>query len=156
MEIVIGAARPDEAEAILKLQYLCYQREAALYDDYSIPPITQTLASLTADYSTHRILVARLGTEVVGSVRASAKDGSCLIGRLIVHPRLQNQGLGGRLLTAIEREFPTVSRYELFTGDRSESNLHFYQQRGYVPFRTQALTPVVKIVYLEKSRTAAP
>ena len=33
----IGQSHVDEAEQILKLQYLCYQSEAAIYDGYSLP-----------------------------------------------------------------------------------------------------------------------
>jgi hypothetical protein len=43
MEPIILPARVREAEAILKLQYLCYQTEAALYDDSTIAPLTQSL-----------------------------------------------------------------------------------------------------------------
>jgi hypothetical protein len=45
-EVAIHRARVGEAEQILKLQYLCCQSEAALYDDYSISPLTQTLWEL--------------------------------------------------------------------------------------------------------------
>lgn len=153
-EVAIEHALVRDAEDILKLQYLCFQREAALYDDYSIPPLRQTLASLLLEYDTHRILVARSRGEVIGSVRANARDGACCIGRLIVHPRLQRQGIGARLLQAVEREFPDASRYELFTGTRSESNVRLYASCGYQPFRTEMLSPGVEIVVMEKLRSA--
>jgi hypothetical protein len=44
--VAIGAARVDEAEQILKLQRLSYRTEAALYDDWTLPPLTQTLRKL--------------------------------------------------------------------------------------------------------------
>ena len=37
MELPIEQACVRDAERILKLQYLCYQTEAELYDDYAIP-----------------------------------------------------------------------------------------------------------------------
>jgi GNAT superfamily N-acetyltransferase len=141
-----------DAEDILKLQYLCFQRKAALYDDYTIPPLKQTLANLLLEYDTHRILVARSGGEVIGSVRANVRDEACCIGRLIVHPRLQQRGLGSRLLQAVEREFPEASRYELFTGTRSESNVRLYGSCGYQPVHTEMLSPGVEIVVMEKAK----
>ena len=36
-EPTIGPARVGEAKQILKLQFLCYQSEAALYEKHSIP-----------------------------------------------------------------------------------------------------------------------
>jgi hypothetical protein len=41
--MITQAAAADAAE-ILALQKLAYQSEAAIYQDYSIPPLTQTLA----------------------------------------------------------------------------------------------------------------
>jgi ribosomal protein S18 acetylase RimI-like enzyme len=154
MDVVIEAARVRDAEQILKLQYLCYQSEAALYDDYTIPPLTQTLASLLAEYDTHRILAARLGDEVVGSIRGRMVNGTCYIGRLIVHPRLQRRGLGARLLNALEDYFGDADRYELFTGHRSEGNVRLYQHLGYTLFREETIPTQPRLVYLEKHRLA--
>ena len=92
----IEQARVRDAEQILALQYLCYRTEVELYDDYAIPPLTQTLGSLLEEYDTYTILVARLGGEVLGSVRGCLEDGTCRVGRLIVHPRLRRRGLGTR------------------------------------------------------------
>ena len=44
--VVIGAAHDDEAAQILTLQRLSYRTEAALYDDWTLPPLTQTLREL--------------------------------------------------------------------------------------------------------------
>jgi GNAT superfamily N-acetyltransferase len=147
----IGQARVDEAEQILKLQYLCYQSEASIYDDYSLPPLKQTLWELLSEYDDQTILVARRGSEVVGSVRAQLENETCTIGRLIVHPRMQRQGLGTCLMNAIEAKFPQAGRYELFTGHRSEGNLRLYHQLGYEKFREETVSSGLRMVYLEKS-----
>lgn len=101
MSVIISAAGTQDAEQILKLQYLSFQSEAELYGNYRIDPLVQTLDSLRAEISTDLVFVARLGEEVVGAVRGSVyQDGTGLIGRLCVHPRLQGHGLGARLLRA--------------------------------------------------------
>ncbi|GHO97686.1 hypothetical protein KSF_077340 [Reticulibacter mediterranei] len=150
MEPIIMQARVRDAETILKLQYLCYQTQAALYNDYTLPPLTESLTALLFEYDTHSILVARLGEEVVGSVRGQLREGTCHIGRLIVHPRLQGHGLGTRLMYAIEGHFHSATRYELFTGYRSERNLHLYHKLGYTRFREETVSPQLRFVYLEK------
>src|SRR5581483_11033920 len=61
MEPIIVQARVRDAEAILKLQYLCYQTQAALYNNYTLDPLTESLTDLLFKYDTHGILVARLG-----------------------------------------------------------------------------------------------
>ncbi|GAA1362553.1 GNAT family N-acetyltransferase [Streptomyces beijiangensis] len=154
MSVTIHAATSQDAEQILKLQYLCYQSEAELYGDYSIEPLTQTLDGLRAELADGYALVARLGDEVVASVRGKADGGgTALIGKLIVHPRMQRHGLGGRLLDAIEGHFaaePAAKRFQLFTGHRSEHNLRLYRSHGYVQVSAKEAGPALTIVTLEK------
>ncbi len=148
----IERARDDDAEGILNLQHLCYQSEAALYNDYSIPPLTQSLPELKAEMKQSVVLVCRLGTEIIGSVRGRERQGRCHIGRLMVHPQMQRKGLGRCLMAAIEEAFPTVSAFELFTGHRSEGNLRLYRRLGYQQFKIEDASPELKLVFLEKLR----
>ncbi|MBT2391482.1 GNAT family N-acetyltransferase [Streptomyces sp. ISL-1] len=154
MSVTISAASAQDAEHILKLQYLCYQTEAGLYGDYGIEPLTQSLDDLKAELAQGQALVARLGDEVVASVRGRVDEGgTARLARLIVHPRLQRHGLGGRLLDAIEERFAGESgakRFQLFTGHRSESNLRLYRSRGYVPVASEQVGPKLTLVTLEK------
>ncbi|MGW2407290.1 GNAT family N-acetyltransferase [Streptomyces sp. NPDC001739] len=156
--VTISAATDEDAEQILKLQYLCYQSEAALYDDYGIEPLTQTLAALRAELGEGCVLVARLGDEVVGSVRGTVDaSGTAAIAKLIVHPRLQRHGLGGRLLVAVEQrlaEERSATRFRLFTGHRSEGNLRLYRSHGYAPVGTEELSRRLSLVTLEKEAAA--
>ncbi|MFI1158189.1 GNAT family N-acetyltransferase [Streptomyces sioyaensis] len=152
--VTISAATDQDAEQILKLQYLCYQQEAALYDDYGIEPLTQTLQALRAELGAGCVVVARLGEEVVGSVRGTVEeDGTARVAKLIVHPRMQRHGLGGRLLDALERrlaEEHSALRFRLFTGHRSDGNLRLYRSHGYVPVSTEQIGPRMGLVTLEK------
>ncbi|AEW97627.1 MULTISPECIES: GNAT family N-acetyltransferase [Streptomycetaceae] len=154
MSVTITTASEDDAEQILKLQYLCYQREAELYGDYGIEPLTQTLDALRAELAEGCVLVARLGAEVVGSVRGAVDtDGTARIDKLIVHPRLQRHGLGGRLLRAIEDRLAAerdAKRFRLFTGHRSEGNLRLYRKLGYTQTGTERVSQRVSLIHLEK------
>ncbi|RSS38183.1 GNAT family N-acetyltransferase [Streptomyces sp. WAC08241] len=158
LSVTISAADARDAEQILKLQYLCYQSEAELYGDWSIEPLTQSLDALRAELEEGHGLVARLGDEVVASVRARVdEDGTVRIAKLIVHPRMRRHGLGGRLLDAIERHFatggptPSAKRFRLFTGHRSEVNLRLYRSKGYAQVATRELGPRLTLVTLEKA-----
>jgi GNAT superfamily N-acetyltransferase len=88
----------------------------------------------------------------VGSVRAILTGGTCFIGRLIVHPDYQGQGIGAQLMRAIEEYFSSADRYELFTGSRSENNLRFYSNLGYKIFQTKSISSKVTLAFLEKKR----
>jgi ribosomal protein S18 acetylase RimI-like enzyme len=154
MSVTISAATEQDAEQILKLQYLCYQSEAELYGDYGIEPLTQPLDSLRAELADGTVLVARLGDEVVASVRGAVDaDGTARINKLIVHPRMQRHGLGGRLLAAIEARLGAdgaAKSFQLFTGHRSERNLRLYRKHGYEPVSQERVGERMTLVTLAK------
>ncbi|MFG2877307.1 GNAT family N-acetyltransferase [Streptomyces sp. NPDC048337] len=154
MSVTISAAAAEDAEQIFKLQYLAFQREAELYGNYLIQPLTQSLDSLKGELATDTVLVARLGDEVVGTVRGSVdEDGTGKIAKLCVHPRLQGHGLGARLLRAVEEALAGAggtTRFRLSTGHKSESNLRLYRNAGYTKVGGRTASDGVQLVILEK------
>lgn len=146
----IVSATADAADEILALQKLAYLSEAQIIDDYTIPPLHQDLEEILSEFESQIFLTATDENTVIGSVRCRLEEGTCFIGKLIVHPDHQNGGLGKRLLKAAEERFPEAQRYELFTGQRSEKNLHIYASSGYQPFKTQVVSDKLTLVYLEK------
>lgn len=150
--IILQAQREDLAE-ILALQKECYLQEAAIYEDYNIPPLLQTMKSIEIDFEQNVFLKAIENEKIIGSVRAYKETRICKIGRLIVHPDFQNKGLGKLLMKRIEKEFSEVNRYELFTGHRSEKNLKFYQKIGYQEFQRKRIHDNLELVFLEKKQS---
>jgi GNAT superfamily N-acetyltransferase len=150
--MIVERADVRDAAEILALQKLAYQSEAAIYDDYTIPPLTQTLEEIKSDFEKQVFLKASVHGRIAGSVRAHAREGTCFVGRLIVHPDFQNRGIGSRLMNEIEAMFNNAERFELFTGSRSEKNLYFYKKQGYEIFRSEELTDKVSLVFMEKLR----
>jgi len=142
----------DDAQEILALQKLAYTSEAEIYDDFSIQPLHQSIDEIKAEFAIQRFLKFCLDSRIVGSVRAYEKDDICFIGKLIVHPEYQNQGIGTKLLQEIENYFDHVARYELFTGHKSRKNLYLYEKNGYKIFRRQQVTDSLTIVFMEKYR----
>lgn len=146
---VSRAALPD-AEHVLALQKLAYRSEAILYNDWSLPPLMQTIDSLREEFVTAVVLKAVMDGRLVGSVRAKTVGDTCAIGRLVVDPHWQRRGIGSSLLEAIEQAFENVRTFELFTGSRSAGNIRLYQRHGYRVTRTQPLSPDVALVFLTK------
>lgn len=82
---------------------------------------------------------------------------TCYIGKLIVHPDFQNKGIGKELMNYVETYFNKAKRYELFTGNKSHRNLHFYKRLGYEKFREKIITEDLALVYMEKlSKSVCP
>ena len=148
-KITIEPAKKADLKAILVLQKLAYRSEAERYNDFSLPPLLQTLDEIRADFARMMFFKATAGERLVGSVRGYVKDGTCYIGRLIVHPDVQNQGIGTRLLQSLEQYFNIAQRFELFTGHKSEPALHLYHKLGYREFKHQQM-PTHTIIFLEK------
>jgi GNAT superfamily N-acetyltransferase len=149
-DVAIVDAVPGDAEAILALQRLAYQSEARRYDNWSIPPLVETLDSVREHIERHVVLKAIVDDRLVGSVRGVLTDGICEVGRLIVHPEAQRRGIGAALLDAIEARVSGAAAFELFTGDRSQGNLRLYARHGYVVTHTTPVSAGVSLVFLRK------
>ena len=52
----ITHAQIEDAEEILELQKLAYQSEAVIYNDWSIPPLTETFEEIRAEFSKYTFL----------------------------------------------------------------------------------------------------
>lgn len=148
--MIIERAEPVDLQEILDLQYLAYQSEAKLFNNPNIPPLKQTLSDVAEEYQKGIILKASDDTgTIVGSIRGHCSNGTVYIGKLMVHPDMQNQGIGTKLLNSIEKEFPN-QRYELFTSTRSSKNIILYERLGYKIFDEKKITDELKFIYLEK------
>lgn len=150
VQVTIERANKADLQKILDLQYLAYQSEAKLFHNPDIPPLKQTLAELENEYQNGIVLKAvDENNTIIGSVRACCDGRTVFIGKLMVHPKLQGQGIGTQLLFAMEEEYPK-QRYELFTSTKSIKNIKLYQKSGYRIFREEKITGELTFVYLEK------
>lgn len=149
-QVEIFRASLEDAIEILTLQKLAYQSEAQIYDDWSIPPLLQTIEEIRDEFSISVFLKAISEHSIIGSVRSRVIKNTCHIGKLIVHPEWQNLGIGTRLMTEVELMYRDVARFELFTGSNSIRNMHLYHKLGYQEFRREPLGSKVELVYLEK------
>ena len=139
--VTISAAAEQDAEQIFRLQYLCFQSEAALYGNYRIDPLVQTLDSVREEVAGDCVFVARLGDEIVGSVHGRiAEDGAAAIGKLCVHPRLQGHGIGARIVRELldEARRLGVQRVFVLTFERE-----FFARFGFVEIDGAPVPPAV-------------
>lgn len=146
----IVQAEEADLEAILELQRLAYQGEARLLNDFSIPPLMQTLEEMKEEFRSGIFLKAvdEKG-KIVGSVRGTLRGDTLLIGKLMVHPEHQGSGLGSCLLQELEKNFP-APRLELFTSNKSLRNLCLYERNGYTRCAEKAVSPALTLIFLEK------
>jgi ribosomal protein S18 acetylase RimI-like enzyme len=170
--MIITKADKSDLKQILDLQYLAYQSEARLINDFTIPPLKQTSEEIEQEYQNSLFLKAvNEKGEIIGSVRGCVDNNkTAFIGKLIVHPEKQGQGIGTKLLKTMETILSkgkntcikkdgnigqkySVTRYELFTSNKSIRNISLYERLGYVRFREQKVSGNLTLVYMEKYTT---
>jgi GNAT superfamily N-acetyltransferase len=152
---VIAPAGPQDAGEILTVQRAAYLTEAQLYGDPFIPPLIESLGQIRALAAGDAVMLkAVLGGRVVGAVRAQFSERTCLIGRLVVVPDLQGQGIGTRLMRAVEQEVSSrADAYVLFTGHLSDGNLRLSRRLGYTETHRQRVAAHLTHVHMRKART---
>ena len=149
-EIIVEIATIENAEEILALQKKSYVSEAEIIDDFTIPPLHQTIDEIISEFNNQVFLKFELENRIIGSVRCYLEKVTCHIGKLIVHPDYQNLGIGTKLLSAAESQFENAKRYELYTGEMSKRNLYIYDKNGYRVFSSKVISQKLTLVFLEK------
>lgn len=153
---------PADAGEMLTLQLAAYVSQAQLHNDLALPPLTETLREVRAAVADPSCLAwgIRESGRLVASVRVRLFDGATAeIGRLVVAPDRQGDGLGSALLRAAEERLPPeVTAVRLFTGEHSAGNLRLYARFGY---RETGRTPAsgYQLVHMAKAlpgRDAGP
>jgi tRNA (guanine37-N1)-methyltransferase len=124
--------RPADAGELLTLQRACWVQEQQVNPGVQIDALTEDLDDVRAWIREGVVLVARREGRLVGAVRGRLHDHTWDVGRLMVAPDLQGQGLGRALLAAIEAVAPPeATGFELFTGAGSLRNQRTYKRAGY-------------------------
>lgn len=150
----IVKAEKTDLEELLKLQYLAYASEAEIYDDYTIPPLVQTLEELQAEIQRSTCLVVKQNDVIIASVRAMRDGDLCHVGKLVVHPDFQGKGYGSKMMSAIESCHRDSKVFEVFTGHKSTRNLYLYSKLGYKNYSQTQLNEKVNLVFLRKLSSA--
>jgi purine-nucleoside phosphorylase len=152
---VITDATDADAGELVTLQRAAFLRDAQLYGDPFLPSLVQGVDDLRGeiDATNTVFLKAVFGQRIVGSVRAVVTGRVAHIGRLLTAPDLEGQGIGGRLMDAVEAALDSrVDTLELSTGGRSTSNIAMYERRGYRIVERRQETEALEIVTMRRGR----
>ncbi|MEV4171499.1 GNAT family N-acetyltransferase [Nonomuraea sp. NPDC049709] len=148
---MIERAVPSDAGEILTLQRAAYVSEAQLYGDPYIPPLVESLEQVRKVVEGALVLKAIAAGRIVGAVRGRLSGTTCLVGRLVVAPDRQGQGVGTALLRALHEQMPEATAFDLFTGHLSEGNLRLYRRLGYRETSRERMDDHLTMVYLRRT-----
>ena len=147
---IIRAQREDLPE-ILQLQKLAFIKEAQLYNNFNIQPLTQSLEEIEVEYEDKIVLKAEIDSNIVGSIRANMDGDDCWVTKLMVHPDFRKRGIGRGLMLEIEKYFPEAKKFKLGTGARSKNNIGLYESIGYKVVKYDRFHDGVEAVFMEKT-----
>ncbi|MFT5885226.1 MAG: ribosomal protein S18 acetylase RimI-like enzyme [Arcticibacterium sp.] len=151
MEVDILVAVMADIEAIYELQKLAFIQEAELYNNFKITPLTESIEAVEKDFRELTVLKAVENKRIIGSIRVSAPvNNTCAIYKLTVHPDYQNRSIGRDLMLKVEQLYPSGTRFELWTGHKSEKNISFYEKLGYNKYGKKTIGANPTLICLEK------
>ncbi|MCT9821403.1 GNAT family N-acetyltransferase [Microbacterium sp. W1N] len=132
-DVVIRPIAVADAGQVLTIQRAAFVTEALIYGDPDMAPLTQKLEEVQFELRENLGCVAVADGRIVGAARAVADGALLLVGRIAIAPDQQGEGLGSRLLEAVEQRGAAAGcrEAELFTGSLSEQNIALYEQLGY-------------------------
>ena len=149
MNIEIAKANKEDLPIILEVQHKAFRREAEEFNDFNIEPMTQTIEELEEEFRTFTYLKAvNENGQIIGSIRGYVKGGTSYIGKTLVHPDYQGQGIGTAMIKKLE-EINSAPRYEINASIRCPQNIRLYEKLGFTRFK-ETKTENNGFVYLEK------
>ena len=152
--LLIRAARPDEAEAIVAL----IQRAFGEYRGKLRPEsgaLLETPETLKAAMKTGTILLAERAGRVLGCVSVRRKDNCAYAGRLAVEPMERGIGIGRALLAAAEALARRMGADRLRVDVRLKlrDNRAFFRALGFVEGAERCHPGFSKPTYVELEKT---
>jgi len=148
--IQVEIASIEDANKILEIQKAAFLDQARIYDHDQLPPLTQNLESIKNEFNGKTFLKVLLEDQIIASVRFNVSEGCVTIDRIVVDPKYQNRGVGSKLLKEIESRIPNAAAFRLFTGSKSERNLHLYGKMGYKVIKNQVTDQGIELLFMEK------
>ena len=152
--LLIRAARPDEAEAIVAL----LQRAFGQYRGKLRPEsgaLQETPETIRAVMKAGTILLAERAGRILGCVSVRRKDDCAYAGRLAVEPMEQGMGVGRALLAAAEalaRQMGT-GRLRVDVRLKLTDNRAFFRALGFVEGTERCHPGFGKPTYVELEKT---
>ena len=137
--INIELATIQDVPALLDLQRKAFGPLCEELDWKDAPPLTESLEHAYEEFA--RCTTLKVQNDeglIIGSVHGSVTDGSLYIGRLMVLPEYQRQGIGKQLFREIQLRLPH-NRAWLCTCQQVRPPYEFYLREGFKPYKSERL-----------------
>lgn len=147
---------PQDAGEVMVLQIAASVSQAQQHNDLWLPAFAQTAEELSKELADPQVTGLGWRNEagrLLACVRLTRSAEVVYVGRLMVAPDLQGQGLGSSLMRASEDFMPEeVRRFDLFTGEFSPDNVRLYERLGYQQTHQEVGAHGYSLIYMSKFR----
>lgn len=139
----------ESAERVLSVQFPSYRIEAALLDNYEIPPLKDTVASLhNCDETFFGYFIDE---ELCGVISVKLEEDIVDIHRLFVHPNHLRKGIAKKLLYFLQEEFHDAKKMIVTTGSKNSPAIEFYQKNGFTMLKDLTVEENLSLTLFEKN-----
>ncbi len=139
----------ESAERVLSVQFPSYRIEAALLDNYEIPPLKDTVASLhNCDETFFGYFIDE---ELCGVISVKLEEDIVDIHRLFVHPNHLRKGIAKKLLYFLQEEFHDAKKMIVTTGSKNSPAIEFYQKNGFTMLKEITVEENLSLTLFEKN-----
>ena len=139
----------ESAERVLSVQFPSYRIEAALLDNYEIPPLKDTVASLQNCDET--FFGYFIDEELCGVISLKLEEDIVDIHRLFVHPNHLRKGIAKKLLYFLQEEFHDAKKMIVTTGSKNSPAVEFYQKNGFTMLKELTVEENLSLTLFEKN-----
>ena len=147
----IELATIQDVPALLDLQRKAFGPLCEELDWKDAPVLTESLEHASEEFARCTTLkVQNDEGHIIGSVNGNVIGDSLYIGRLMVLPEYQRQGIGKRLFRRIQSRLPH-RRAWLCTCQQVRPPYEFYLREGFTPYKSEEMGPGLTWVYMEKN-----
>ena len=145
----IEPATRNDVPELLELQYKAFAPVARKLQFAAIPQMTATIDDAYAHFDSHTTLKKVSDGRIVGSVSGKKDGGSLYIGRLMVSPDCQRQGIGRKLLHHLESMFPCTREWLCSYRD-DDVTCGFYSSEGFRKYDDYLVSEGLWAIHMEK------
>lgn len=142
----------DTVHQIWRMQQIAYRLEAERIGFSEIPPLLDTIETLSQCGETFYGEVDEDGV-LQGAVAISSETpGTMMITRMMVHPSYFRKGIAGNLIQYVLDSHVDVPLFIVSTGTRNTPAFTLYLKYGFVPFDTYEVAPDVELTTFHRHK----
>jgi GNAT superfamily N-acetyltransferase len=150
MSLAFRKSTMEDIDILLSIQKDSFQEDLKKYEDLETNPACETFEKLAENIKKYHHFTILDAETVIGAIDVRGNDERMHIDKVFISPFNQNKGAGTASIQFLEKLFPNVKLWTLYTPYLSFRNHYFYEKFGYKKTKEVQLTPKLILFKYEK------